>query len=179
MRKENYPISRKTELVVQEVGDEILIYDLKKNEAFQLNRTSKLVWEACTGKNSINGITEILRKQLTAVISIDLVLIALEDLRNRNLIENYAEFSFKYTTSNRREIIRKLGITSAVALPIIASIVAPTSANAMSCSPCSAPNNRMPSCSCDVDIGGGVLIGDNSLCCSLSCGGVVNNRVCN
>jgi hypothetical protein len=38
------PISRKSHIVVQYFGNEILIYDLTENKAFCLNETSALVW---------------------------------------------------------------------------------------------------------------------------------------
>ena len=43
------PTARKNGSVMQEMPDEILIYDLDTNKAHCLNETSALVWKACNG----------------------------------------------------------------------------------------------------------------------------------
>lgn len=43
-----YPIARKTDLVIQEADDEVLIYDLSTNKASCLNKTAAFVWQNCT-----------------------------------------------------------------------------------------------------------------------------------
>ena len=45
------PISRKANILTQEIGNEILIYDLSINKAFSLNETLVLIWQSCDGKN--------------------------------------------------------------------------------------------------------------------------------
>ena len=44
------PQARNTDLGVQEVGKELLVYDLKTHQAYQLNETSMIVFNACDGK---------------------------------------------------------------------------------------------------------------------------------
>ncbi len=46
-----FPIARKKDVVVQELPDEVLIYDLKSNKAMCLNEISAFVWHNCDGKN--------------------------------------------------------------------------------------------------------------------------------
>jgi hypothetical protein len=41
------PISRQSNVVVQEIEGEVLIYDLKVNQAYCLNQTSALVFQLC------------------------------------------------------------------------------------------------------------------------------------
>lgn len=127
MERENKPLSRRDNLVVQEVKDEILIYDLDKAKAFCLNKTSALVWQACDGNKSIGEIGESVSRKLKSAVSEDVVWLALEQLKKENLLENGNEIVGRFAGVSRREAIRKIGLGSAVALPIIASLVVPTS----------------------------------------------------
>ena len=50
----DYPKAKSAELVVSELENELLIYDLKINKAFRLNETSAMVRQLCGGRNSIS-----------------------------------------------------------------------------------------------------------------------------
>ncbi|MBX7170278.1 MAG: PqqD family peptide modification chaperone [Pyrinomonadaceae bacterium] len=128
----NKPQSRKTNVVVQEFEKEILIYDLNINKAFCLNHTSALVYELCDGKHSIAEISEKISRKLKTEVSEDFVRLALEELRKNDLLEGSADNISLLAGKNRREMIRKIGLTSMLALPLISSIIAPTAANAQS-----------------------------------------------
>lgn len=41
-------------LIVQEAGDELLIYDLQINKAYCLNQTAAMVFQDCGGKPDFN-----------------------------------------------------------------------------------------------------------------------------
>jgi len=118
------PLSRKDDLVVQELNGEILIYDLRENKAFCLNETSALVWQACDGINSVSDIGK-------RVGSEDLVWLALEELKKERLIERAP--MYKFVGMSRRDVIKKIGIGSMIALPVVGSLVAPAAAHAQSC----------------------------------------------
>ena len=128
----NKPISRKSNVVVQELEREVLIYDLNINKAFCLNQTSALVYEFCNGKNSVAEISEQMRVKLKTPVSEDFVWLTLEELTKNNLLEESADYISPFTGMNRREVIRKVGLASMIALPVISSIIAPTAVNAQS-----------------------------------------------
>ena len=44
------PVARQEGLVIQEMPDEVLVFDLKTNKAHCLNETAAFVWKACDGK---------------------------------------------------------------------------------------------------------------------------------
>src|SRR4051794_40480071 len=46
------PLARKSELVVEELGDELLVYDLTRNEAHSLGALAARVWRACDGETT-------------------------------------------------------------------------------------------------------------------------------
>ena len=45
-------LARHDELVVQELPDEVLVYDLRKHKAHCLNQTAAFVWNHCNGQAS-------------------------------------------------------------------------------------------------------------------------------
>lgn len=128
MNNPQYPIARKAGLVVQEVPDEVLVYDLDTNKAHCLNKTAAAVWRFCDGKTSVREIAQFLSSESGTNVDSDLVWLAIDQLNESALLETQAETKFQ--GQSRREAIRKIGIASMIALPIVASLVAPKSAMA-------------------------------------------------
>lgn len=127
----NTPKARQEDLVIQELENEVLIYDIKSNKCFCLNETLKLIWQFCDGKNPVDEISNLMSRKLKNLVSENFILLGLYELDRENLLEkNNAELAF--LKSSRREIIKKIGFASIIALPIISSIVAPRSLSAQS-----------------------------------------------
>ena len=57
MKTSKNPVSRKKNIVIQELEEEILIYDLAKNKALCLNESAKMIWLECDGTNSVTEIS--------------------------------------------------------------------------------------------------------------------------
>ena len=130
------PKARTADLIVQEVKDETLVYDLKKNKALCLNETIALVWKNCDGHKTVEQIRGALETQLDARVEIELIFFALNQLETNALIDSEPIDSDPFEGMSRREIIRKVGLTAMVALPIISAVAAPTAATAQSaCNP--------------------------------------------
>jgi hypothetical protein len=132
MKKRIAPKARKENLVVQELDGEVLIYDLNTNKAFSLNETSSLVWQLCDGDNSVSEISESISRKLNSPANEDLVWLALDQLKKEKLIANGDEVVSNFTGMSRREVIKKVGLGTMIALPIVSSLVAPTAASAQS-----------------------------------------------
>lgn len=130
MKQNNFPLARQKDIVVQELNEDILVYELKTDKVFCLNATSAAIWQFCNGKNDLAEIVAQFQKQTNQLIPIELVEIALENLNKENLLENYQS---KTDKTSRREMIRKVGLATTVALPIITSIIAPSAIHAASC----------------------------------------------
>lgn len=144
------PIARKSEIVIQEFGNETLVYDLTSNKAFNLNETSTTIWQLSDGNKTISEIAESVSKKFNSPVSAEFVWLALEQLRKEGLIENGAEISSLYEGVSRRSMIRRVGLSSLVALPIISSLIAPLAVNAQSgfCGgSCQCPNPTVNFCS--------------------------------
>ncbi len=170
MKKRIAPKARKENLVVQELDGEVLIYDLNTNKAVCLNETSVLVWQACDGIKDVSEIRDLLGKQLKSPVNDDFVWLALDQLKEENLIENTDELETKFAGVSRREVIRKIGLGSMVALPIVASLIAPLAAHANSrCvtgGTCICDNTNGDIGICSTSGTGGVACADTNCRCS-------------
>jgi hypothetical protein len=133
MGNPQYPIARKTGIVVQEMPDEVLVYDLNTNKAHCLNETAAKVWRSCDGKTSIAEIAANFGKGNNE----DLVWFAIDQLSESELLETQIASQFK--GQSRREVIKKIGLASIVAVPVIASLVAPQ--NALAAQSCRCVND--------------------------------------
>jgi Coenzyme PQQ synthesis protein D (PqqD) len=129
------PLARKTRLVVKEVGGELLIYDLDRDQAHCLNDTAALVWKHCDGKNDAATIAIQLEKKLKTSIDESVIWYALSQLSKDHLLEEPVAAPSVFAGMNRRQMMRALGVAAVVAVPVVTSIVAPTPAQAVSCLP--------------------------------------------
>jgi Coenzyme PQQ synthesis protein D (PqqD) len=122
------PLARKDRLVINELPEEIVVYDLESHKAHCLNRTAALVWKRCDGRTAPAKIARLLREELKAPISEDLVWYALEQLgKDKLLTEKFARAGAASAVElSRRELVRRLGLAAVVALPLITTMVAPT-----------------------------------------------------
>lgn len=136
-RKDIKPTSRKSDIVNQIYEHEILIYDLTKNKALSLNKTSAMIWLLCDGNKTISEIAGELSVKLKSPINNDFVWLALLQMKKDDLLENPEEISDDFDGLSRREVIRRVGLATLVALPMISSLIAPTSAHAASSLTCS------------------------------------------
>jgi hypothetical protein len=130
------PKSRKEDLVVQEANGEVLIYDLRSDKAFCLNETSALIWNACDGSKDVHEIRIDVSKKLKKDAGDDLVWLALDQLKEQKLLSADAASESPLNGLSRREVIKKIGLTTAIALPVVFSLVAPKSVLAQTtCTP--------------------------------------------
>ena len=126
MKNSQFPAARKSGLVIQEVPDEVLVFDLESNKAHCLNKTAAMVWKSCDGNTSVPEIAKFVEKQTGKNANDDLVWLAIDQLAESNLLE--ANFSAPTNGQSRREVIKKIGLASMVAIPVVASLVAPKNA---------------------------------------------------
>jgi hypothetical protein len=123
------PRAREDGLVMREVDDEVLVYDLLRHRAHSLNKTSALVWRCCNGETSVPELAARLRDALDAPVDERVVWIALEQLSQVDLLEHRVEPPREAAAVSRRSFMRKVGIGvvgGAIVLPVISTIAAPT-----------------------------------------------------
>ncbi len=154
------PLARKEKLIIEQMADEVLVYDLTAHKAHCLNLTAAVVWQNCNGKNDLSQIARFVSRDLQANVSEDVVLLALNQLEKFNLLETKKESPVSVPNISRREVMKRVGIASAIALPVVASIIVPTAMANASCAlvPCGAGGTCTPPCNCDTPGGPGTCI---------------------
>jgi hypothetical protein len=146
-----FPKARRDKLVVQELPDEVLVYDLERDKAHCLNQTAVLVWKNCDGQSDAAKIARRLGEQLKTPVDERMVWFALEQLGRDRLLEQVIVPPAAMSGMTRRQMVRTLGLAAVVAVPLVTSIVAPAPAQAATCQP--------PGTSC----------GTSAQCCSGLC----------
>lgn len=177
----NTPRSRQSNLVVQELKKEVLIYDLTLNKVYCLNETSALVYQLCNGKRTVGEIADLMSVKLKTLVSEDFVWLAIYELKRDGLIDNPDEIEKYFSVISRRELATKAALATIIALPLVTSLTAPQAAQAASgvtanfCKdfPCidgQGPPATVPS-GCNPPDGCGQLGGGGLVCCAFVQGG--------
>lgn len=124
------PYARYDAFVVKELGDETLVYDTETHTAHCLNRTAAAVWRACDGRTTISEIARRVHREAGLPDDAAFIKLALADLGKAGLLEETGVFA---AGPSRREVLKRLAVGGAVALPLISSLLAPTVASAATC----------------------------------------------
>ena len=143
------PQARTDNLVIRELDDETLVYDMERDKAHCLNQTAALIWQQCDGKTTATQAARALGKELDSSVDADLVWLAVKQLQRFHLVE----VSKNSPSVSRRDLVLKYA-PLALALPVIMSISTPAPAQAASCggqgAPCGGTNPPCcAGCSCD------------------------------
>lgn len=130
------PRSRTEQLLIEELDDELLVYDLDADKAHRLNHTAAAVFRNADGERSVADLVDVVGPTVGELVDEDLILITLDNLAEARLIEDYESRASRDARLSRRRFIRRAGTVAAAAmvLPIVHSIVAP-SAQAQSSPP--------------------------------------------
>jgi hypothetical protein len=97
-----------------------------------------MVWRSCDGNNSVADIAKLVESQAGGKVTEDFVWLAIDQLSENNLLEQ--QIATGFAGQSRREAIKKIGLASMVAIPVIASLVAPQSALAAQSCNCNNPS---------------------------------------
>jgi hypothetical protein len=124
MPNADHPVARTEDLLIEEVGGELLVFDLQRDTAHALNEPATKVWRLCDGSRTMpelardSGLTE------------DAIRLAIVELEEKSLLATPAPAGV-----SRRRLL-ETGVLAGAGLglgyPVIRSIVAPTSAMASS-----------------------------------------------
>ena len=127
------PQARSEGLVVKDLPEEVLVYDLARDKAHCLNHSAADIWRRCNGRTTLSQITSAIRKETGSPIDEQFVLLALDQLGRDHLLEERVEWPAAIPRMTRREAVRRIGIGAAIAIPLVTSIIAPTPAQAATC----------------------------------------------
>lgn len=107
---------------MEEIGDELLVFDVDRQVAHSLNGVATLVWRACDGSRDAGGIAA------ACELDLDVVELTLAELAN---IDVLVDGQPEERVVSRRQVLRRGVLTGAaigVALPVIRSVTAPSAA---------------------------------------------------
>lgn len=116
------PVARHIDVVSEEVGNELVLYDCRTHRAHTLNPTAALVWRHATGHNTVQDVTALVARELQTSPDSDLVIAALRSLSDAGLVDCDAP------GVTRRDALKR----SAYLMPFVLSVTAPTPAEAQS-----------------------------------------------
>jgi hypothetical protein len=141
-REQQLPVARRERLLIEELPDEVLVYDLDRKKAHCLNQTASLIWNHCDGKTSVKELGAMLQQHAEGIVEEDVVWFGLDQLRKARLIEGPLVMPTSKERVSRRELVKKIGL--AVSIPAIVSVLAPKASAALSCAhigcvPCNSP----------------------------------------
>jgi hypothetical protein len=122
---------RPTGWFFDEVGDEVLVYDPGRHRVHCLNALAVRIWKQCDGHRTAQEIAAGVPGDAAATRDL-LVETALAQLHQIGILEASGPVA-SGTLLTRRGLMRQLGMATAVALPLVTSIVAPAPAAAQSC----------------------------------------------
>jgi hypothetical protein len=121
--KTSKPLARSDDLVVEELGDELLVYDVNVDRAHSLSAPAARVWRRCDGKTSVDA--------LGAELGLDAETTAraLDELDRCNLLDAGPELGAGHTRREATIKVAKIGGAVAAA-PLIVSLGLPATAAA-------------------------------------------------
>ena len=156
------PRARQDELVVEELQDETLVYDLKRHKARCLNRMAALVWRCCDGQTSVAEVAALLEEQLAIPTDEAVVWMALDRLSRADLLSEPVTLPADRAQYSRRQMLRTLRRAAGISLllPVIESIVAPLAAAQGSCVTLALCQSFPPNA-----CGGAPICGSSTDCC--------------
>ena len=132
------PKSRQDGIIVRELPEEVLIYDLQRDKAHCLNKTAGFVWQHCDGRTRVATVARLLAAKEQTPVDESVILLALDQLAERHLLVDPLPRQSGARVS-RRNLVLKYA-PAALALPVILSITAPTAASAATPTPTPTPD---------------------------------------
>ena len=127
-RKSITPQAKTSGVVVEQLAEEVLVYDLERDRAHCLNPAAARVWEKCDGKHTVTEIGAYVGNEEVAWM-------AIEELSRAGLLEEKIKRPAVGGGMSRREVIKRIAVAAAIGVPVVTSIVAPTASHAANCIP--------------------------------------------
>jgi hypothetical protein len=148
------PLARSEDLIVEELGDEVLVYDSNSDTAHCLSPDAASVWRRCDGQMSIDALTA------EVGLSAERVEGALAELERCDLL---AERPTPVGHTRRDLSLKTVKVAAAAAAaPLIISVAAPTPAQAVTRAFCA----QFSSGNCGMETSGGCSGSVGCCCCT-------------
>lgn len=125
------PLARFDDLVINQVGSDLLVFDQRSNHIHQLDAVNAATWRLCDGQQTAAELARLVRAELGEAVTVASVEMALDQLSEAELLVTPKEATGR--RESRRSLLRKAAVGGAMAVPVIVSISAPQAAAAQSC----------------------------------------------
>ena len=142
------PRPREDRLVVRDLPEETLVYDLENHRAHCLSPMAARVWRLCHRNRTAREIAAVLRADGFVSADEDAVWLALERLRKARLLLDPVVRTGKAPNLARRRMLMQ-SLRAASLAPFVTSILAPSPAQAasVSCTEAKCESNNSANCS--------------------------------
>ncbi|ALF55221.1 hypothetical protein ACX27_24155 [Nostoc piscinale CENA21] len=133
------PVARTENLLIQEVGEELIVYDETRDTAHCLSAIAVRVWYLCNGQNTVETIARLLQEEFEfppnqTVDWHGLVQLTLAELEQFHLLDAAVTEPLNSPQTSRRQVLKKVSLVGGFAIgslfPAIKSIIVPTPAMA-------------------------------------------------
>ena len=117
------PLARRDALLLQSVGDQLVVYDQKRQRLHVLSRSAALVWQHCDGGRDVGQLADIVGRELGAPAGDDVILSALQQLDAAELLIARPGSTTSADSVTRREMMSRAlgGLAAGVLLPVVTS----------------------------------------------------------
>jgi hypothetical protein len=132
-KKLRLPQARKEGILIKELSHETLVYDLERHKAHCLNPTAAAIWKLCDGRRSAVEIASVMAEESRLPVDEPVVWYGVGQLAKAALMEFPRQRLDVRAGISRRDALGRIGIATAIAVPLVTSIVAPTARAAVSC----------------------------------------------
>jgi hypothetical protein len=117
--------ARRDDLLTQEMGEELVVYDHTSQTAHRLNHSAALVFGAADGTRTETQLSAIIEQELGATNGKELLELALQRLQEANLLQENQGISRGW-----KSLLAGAGI--ALLLPVMETLLAPAAAATVS-----------------------------------------------
>ncbi|MBD2482469.1 PqqD family protein [Planktothrix sp. FACHB-1365] len=183
------PVARTENLLLQDIGNELIIYDQVNNSSHCLTPLAVRVWELSNGQNTVNDIAKKLEKEfnLPADSDVDmrgLVWLTLEELERYSLIQEYLRQPATNVIAgmSRRKVIKTATLVGGFAIgsmfPVVKSVAVANPGGHVSTSAPPEPPCIPEGGKCGTSNPGGGVCCEGLGCNNSSPNGSSNERTC-
>jgi hypothetical protein len=115
------PLARKRDILVENLPQEVVLYDKSKEKVHCLNRTAAAIWESCDGTRTVDELARTAGVKLGTPSDCKVVVQALEELEKADLLEAGSVMIGEAGLTSRREAVGKIALAGTA---LVATIVA-------------------------------------------------------
>lgn len=125
------PQARQDELFIEQLGEDLLVYDARHFRAHRLNRTAAWMWRHCDGQRTVADAARLLSDELRQPVGEDLVWLSLESLDRAQLLSVPLQRPSGASAESRRAMMQKLAVAGGLMLllPAITPLTRPAEAD--------------------------------------------------